>query len=620
MSVLLSAERLTKSFDDRPLVTDVSLGLAAGEKVALVGANGTGKSTLLRMLAGTLPPDGGEVVVRQGTRVAMMQQNPTFRDQESVLENALGVDTPPAVALRAYEASLRPGASSDQVTDALAGMEQGGWAFEARVQTTLQQLGLADLSQPVASLSGGQRKRLDLARVLLSDPDLLILDEPTNHLDLTTIEWLENTLAAHAGALLLVTHDRYFLDRVTRVIYELANGSLHRYVGNYGYFLEKKAERSAQQSAQTDRARNLLRRELDWMRRQPKARGTKSQARIDAFYELEDKAQGTASARTPDFQTQMARQGRKVLEVNGLSKRFADRPLVADFTYTFKKKDRVGMVGPNGTGKTTLLRLLTGHLDPDAGTVEAGETTRFGYYRQDPDPLPPERRMIDVVKDIAEVVTVGRDETITVSQFLQRFGFEPPRQYTPVGKLSGGERRRLELLRVLVRQPNFLILDEPTNDLDLDTLNLLEEFLLAFEGCLVLVSHDRYFLDRLVDHLFVFEGEGHIADFPGNYTDYRANAKAQPEAPPRQEPAAPPAPATAPEVAAKKLSFKEQREYEGLEGEIATLEAEKAALVQQLSAGSDDHTLLTTWAGQIAALDAALEAKENRWLQLSERA
>ncbi|SDL31315.1 ATP-binding cassette, subfamily F, uup [Catalinimonas alkaloidigena] len=626
MPVFLSAHEISKTYGDRWLFHRVSLGVSQGDKVALVGVNGSGKSTLLKVLAGLIPPDEGEVAVTAGIRVGMMSQNPTFHEDATVLDNVLSMDHPLALAVKAYEQALTGGKAAEITAATLRMDEQQAWEFETQIRQTLTQLGVPDLHQVVRQLSGGQRKRLDLARVLLSEPDLLILDEPTNHLDLATIEWLEGHLASRQQTLLLVTHDRYFLERITNVIVELNEGQLYRYEGNYAYFLEKKEERQAQQASETDKARNLMRRELEWMRRQPKARGTKSQARIDAFYELEKKAQGPGQKAGLDLSVPTARQGKKIMEVEDLQKSLGGKRLVDDFSYAFKRKDRIGIIGPNGTGKTTFLRLLTGQLSPDAGVVDVGSTTVFGYYEQEVFDLPADKRVIDVVKETAEVMTVGKGETVSASQLLQRFQFPPARQYTPVGKLSGGEQRRIQLLRVLIRQPNFLILDEPTNDLDLITLNLLEEFLLDFEGCLLIVSHDRYFMDRLVEHLFVFEGDGKIRNFPGNYTDYRAFAQQQEAtaaevkwAEEKNRPT--PTPSTAPKTSsAKKLSFKEQREYESLEAEIDSLEGRKAELIQLLSSGSENHEDLTQWAQQIETLDAELEQKTDRWLELSERA
>ncbi len=626
---LLSAENLAKTYGDRWLFKNLNVGLSQGEKVALVGQNGSGKTSLLDVLAGLQPPDEGTVARRREVRLGYLNQNPVFDESLSVMDTLFALDTPVVRAVKAYEAALAHHGEA-ALNLALEGMEtHQAWDYEAQVKQILGKLGIAesDFDRPVGMLSGGQRKRVALARVLLSEPELLILDEPTNHLDLDSIEWLENYLAGANLTLLLVTHDRYFLDRVSTEILELTDGRLYRHKGNYAKFLENKAERETIEAVEVDKARNLFRRELDWMRRQPKARGTKAQYRIDAFHEVKEKAGQKKTDAALELNVKMARQGSKILEIDHLSKAFGEKKAVADFSYTFRKKDRLGIIGPNGVGKTTFLNLMTGQLPPDSGTVVAGETTKFGYYRQEDFPFSPEQRVIDVVKDVAEVITLGTGETISASQFLQQFLFDPKKQYDVVGKLSGGERRRLQLMRVLLQSPNFLILDEPTNDLDISTLNVLEDFLDGFGGCLVLVSHDRYFMDRLVEHLFVFEGEGRIRDFPGNYTDYREISDQLPGASeqkkaPKLDPVAPasavasrPTPTGA---AKRRLSFKEQREYESLEKEIAELEQKRAGLTEQLNSGADDYQRINLWAKEIEEINHVLEEKELRWLELSE--
>jgi ATP-binding cassette subfamily F protein uup len=622
----LSAEGVSKSFGEKKLIENVSLGIARGEKVALVGINGSGKSTLLKMLAGQLPPDSGTVSIRKGIKVAIMSQNPVFEEDSSIMENIFAIHNPALDAIKTYEACIAdPNTDTDKLQQAMNKMDElSAWDYEQKVKQILSQLGLDNLQQKISELSGGQRKRVSMASILISEPDLLIMDEPTNHLDLETIEWLENQLDTQNQALLLVTHDRYFLDRVANQIVELENGQLHRYKGNYAYYLEKKAERVAQAEVEVEKARNLMRKELEWMRRQPKARGTKAQYRIDAFHELKDKASQKTDTSKLELSVKAARQGGKILELEHVSKQFGDKVLIDDFSYTFKKKDRVGIVGKNGVGKTTFLNILTGSLPPDNGIADIGQTTVFGYYSQEVDDLDDNKRIIEVVKDIAEVVVVGKNQTITASQFLTHFLFPPSVQYTPVGKLSGGEKRRLQLLKVLIKNPNFLILDEPTNDLDIVTLNVLEDFLDAYEGCLLLVSHDRYFMDRLVEHIFVFEGNGAIKDFPGNYSEYR-NWKSEVEA---EERAAASAAAVKPVASApvvteavsakKKLSFAEKREYEALESEIAMLEEQKQQLIEKLNAGSENHEELTEWATSIERLSNLIDEKTDRWLTLAE--
>ncbi|MCY7349831.1 MAG: ABC-F family ATP-binding cassette domain-containing protein [Cytophagaceae bacterium] len=625
----LSADNIAKSFGDRWLFRNLTLGLSQGDKVALVGRNGSGKTSLLDVLAGLQPPDEGNVSLRRELRLGYLNQQPAFDETLSVMDTLFALDTPVVRAVKAYEAALAHH-SEAAINLALEGMEtHQAWDYEAQVKQVLGKLGIAeaDFDKPIAQLSGGQRKRVALARVLLSEPDLLILDEPTNHLDLDTIEWLEGYLSTANLTLLLVTHDRYFLDKVCSEILELTDGRLFRHKGSYAHFVEKQAEREIAEAAEVDKARNLFRRELDWMRRQPKARGTKAQYRVDAFHEVKEKAGQKKADASLELNVKMTRQGSKILEIDDLTKGFDGKNVVEDFSYTFRKKDRVGMVGPNGAGKSTLLNLITGQLTPDAGTVVAGDTTRFGYYRQDEFPFRDDQRVIDVVKEVAEVITLGTGETIPASQFLQQFMFDPKQQYDFVGKLSGGERRRLQLMRVLLQSPNFLILDEPTNDLDISTLNVLEEFLDGFGGCLVLVSHDRYFMDKLVEHLFVFEGEGQIRDFPGNYTDYRGVSDQLSVNSDQKRLAKPGVPATVPVplvqtgilgAARRKLSFKEQREFETLEKEIADLEQKKAGLTEDLNSGAGDYQQIHLWSKEIEEINHLLEEKELRWLELSE--
>ncbi len=498
------------------------------------------------------------------------------------------------------------------------------WEYETDVKQILGKLDIHDLDKKISQLSGGQRKRVALARVLIEQPDLLILDEPTNHLDLGAIEWLEHYLSAQSVTLILITHDRYFLDAVTNAIVEIDRGQLYRYQGNYAYFLEKKGEREAQLTAETEKARNLLRKELEWMRRMPKARGTKAKYRIDAFYELKDKAAGTKANAQLELSVKTTRLGNKIVELEQVYKSFGSQKLVENFTYVFKKHDRIGIVGKNGVGKTTFLNLLTGQLQPDKGTVDKGETTQFGYYTQQELVYKDNQRVIELVQEIAEVVTLANGQSLTASQFLNLFLFPPAKQWDMVAKLSGGEKRRLQLLRVLIKNPNFLILDEPTNDLDLQTMNVLEDFLENFGGCLILVSHDRYFMDRLVEHMFVFEGEGSIRDFPGNYTDYREwlEEKEAQDKIVSSKTAKPsveiPAQTTTLEAPKRKLSFKEQKEYETLEKEIEALEQKKATLVEKLTTGSPNHADVAGWSKEIQTIEKELAVKSDRWLELAE--
>ncbi|CCH56090.1 ABC transporter related protein [Fibrisoma limi BUZ 3] len=622
----LSAENLSKSYGDRVLFRNLTFGLNRGDKVAIVGANGSGKTTLLSILAGTTQPDEGIVSHRKDITIGYLDQQPDLNEALTVMEVVLAGESAQLDAVRAYEKALLhddPVALERAMTD----MEKlEAWDYEAQIRQILGELGIQDVEQPVATLSGGQRKRVALARVLIQNPDLLILDEPTNHLDLEAIEYLETFLNTNNGTLLMVSHDRYFLDRVCNQIAELDGGQLYTYKGNYAYFLEKKDEREAAAASELDKNRNTLRRELEWMRRQPKARGTKAQYRIDAFNELQEKTAGRRTDGELDLNLRTSRLGSKILEVENLSKRFAEKVLLDHFTYTFKRFDRVGLIGKNGMGKTTLLNMLTGQLRPDSGKITTGGTVKFGYYTQSELNLPENQRVIDVVQDVAEVMKLATGETVTASQLLHHFLFNRQKQYDYVSKLSGGEKRRLQLLLVLVQNPNFLILDEPTNDLDITTLNVLEEFLLNFPGCVLIVTHDRYFMDRLVEHVFVLEGEGKVRDYPGNYTDYREWRDSQPKRSERidepvknqkSEPVVTKAPAAAPTETKKRLSFKEQREYETLEKEIESLEQRKADILGQLNAGGH-HEQLTAWAREIEEIEQLIAQKSDRWLELAE--
>lgn len=617
----LSAENISRNLGERWVFKGLFFGLQKGEKVALIGKNGTGKTTLMESLMGMQTPDEGKISIRKGIRVGYLPQNPIFAENEQVLNYLFSDDLPSAVAIKSYEKAMMSG-DSKELEDAFALMEaHNAWDYEARAKQIISRLGIPDGDQKVSTLSGGQKKRLSLAKLLIESPDIMILDEPTNHLDIETIEWLEGIMSGPNVTVLVVSHDRYFLDKVCNKMMELADGSIYTYEGNYAYFLEKKAEREASDASSVSKAKNLYRKELEWMRKQPKARGTKSQSRIDAFYETEEKANKKLDDSKLELNIQMSRLGNKIIEINHLKKAWGDKKIINDFTYTFKKKDRIGIVGKNGAGKTTFLQLLTGLEQPDSGTIDPGETLVVGYYTQIPFDFRPEQRVIDTITEIAEVIPYGKNESLSPSQFLSKFLFPTSQQYTPVEKLSGGEKKRLQLMRVLVKNPNFLILDEPTNDLDLDTLQLLEDFLTEFQGCLLLVSHDRYFMDNLVDQLILVEGEGEVNFFNGNYTDYRIALENK-----ENEPAAKQSPVKAPSTSAPvtpkgpKLSFKEQKEFEEIEKEMATLEIEKEALVEKLNQGSEDFQKLTDWAKAIEDIKNKLEEKELRWLELSERA
>ena len=626
----LSAENIAKSYGDRILFKNVNFGISRGDKIAIVGANGSGKTTLLSILAGVVPPEDGIVSHRKDITVGYLDQQPDLNDALTVMELILAGESAQLEAVRAYETALAHN-NPAELERAMGLMEKHeAWDYEAQIRQILGELGIQDVEQSVGTLSGGQRKRVALARVMIQNPDLLILDEPTNHLDLEAIEYLENFLNTNNGTLLMVSHDRYFLDVVCNQIVELDGGQLYSYKGNYAYFLEKKAERLAIEAAELDKNRNTFRRELEWMRRQPKARSTKAKYREDAFDELKDKVSGKRGAAELDLNLRTSRLGSKIMEVENLSKRFGDKILLDHFTYTFKRFDRVGLIGKNGMGKTTLLEMMTGKLRPDSGVITTGGTVNFGYFTQSDINIPENQRVIDVVQDVAEVMKLATGETVTASQLLHHFLFDRQKQYDYVHKLSGGEKRRLQLLLVLVKNPNFLVLDEPTNDLDITTLNVLEEFLLNFPGCILIVTHDRYFMDRLVDHVFVLEGEGKVRDFPGNYTDYRDWRDNQPRKTESSSTAAAKnqkavtevkeatgSVSSSPEPAKKRLSFKEQKEYENLEKEIEDLEQRKAVVLDQLNSGGH-HEQLTALARELEEIDQQLTAKSDRWLELAE--
>lgn len=623
----LSVEGLAKGYDERQLFEDLTFGLDQGQKAALVGVNGCGKSTLMRIIAGLEPADRGVVSFKKGLRVSMLPQNPVFDERDNVVQAVFSEDLEELNVIRDYEMALHRATVDPEhapdLTPLLEEMDRlHAWDYESQVKQVLGELGLYDLEQKMNELSGGQRKRVALARALIVKPDFLILDEPTNHLDLEVIEWLEGYLATANMTLLMVTHDRYFLDKVTNEILEIDNGEIFRYKGSYQQFLEKKSEREAQDAASVDKAKNLLRKELEWMRRQPKARGTKAKYRVDAFYETKEKASGNAQRPTLDINLAGDRQGKKILELEQLSKRFGELQILSEFDYTFKRKERVGVVGPNGVGKSTFLDIIIGKTPPDSGSREVGQTTKFGYYTQEEQSFNPGMRVLDVVKEVAEVIKLSNGSEVTASQLLNQFLFPPKMQYNVVGKLSGGERRRLQLLRVLMANPNFLILDEPTNDLDLMTLNVLEDYLDSFEGCLMIVSHDRYFMDRLTDHLFVFEGAGKVRDFPGNYTDLRGQRGMPSPGKSREvlskEPVKQGSSQAGSKTEQKRLSFNEQREFDKLEKEIAGLEDEKTRVVNEMNLKTDyDH--LQALSEQLKILNKKIEAKEMRWLELSER-
>lgn len=615
----LSAERISKSFHDKWLFRDISLGIGQGEKYGLVGQNGTGKSTLLKILSGQLTPDGGDVVVREGLRMGVLAQQLTISNDTPVKDVLFSDDNEIARVVKDYEHALHHDVSPERMQDILERMEAlHAWDYESKVQEIVGKLGVPDLDLSFGSLSGGQKKRIFLAKLLLGEPDLLIMDEPTNHLDLEAIEWLEGYLSSQQVTLIMVTHDRYFLDNVATEILELDRGALYRYKGNYAYFLTKKAEREEIHQAEVAKARNLLKKELEWMRRQPKARGTKAKYRIDAYEALKEKASREVQKQHLELEIREARQGGKILELINLKKSYGDKVIIRDFSYVFKKGDRIGVIGPNGAGKSTFLDILTQRIKPDSGDVIPGVTTKIGYFTQEAAGFNPENRMIEEIKSVAEFITLADGAQVSASRFLEMFLFPPEKQYNPIGKLSGGEVKRLQLLKLLITNPNFLVLDEPTNDFDIDTLNVLGDFLEKFGGCLILVSHDRYFMDQLVDQLFVI-GEGEVKLFNGNYSDYRAWMDTQEEKKERKKPTSTPAPSASEKPAAARLSFREKKELEHLTEDIARLEREKASMVAQLSSGETDHQKLLEWSTAVEKMTEEIDEKTMRWIELTDR-
>lgn len=606
------------------LFRDVSFGIDQGQKVALVGINGSGKSTLLKILAGLDVPDSGEVVLANDVKLTYLGQQPEFEAHQTVLEAVLDSKEEVPTLVKEYEQALinaetDPNAA-DKITALISRMDElDAWNYEEQVKEILGKLGIADYQQNMDELSGGQKKRVGLAKTLIEKPHLVILDEPTNHLDLDAIEWLEDYLSQSQMAIIMVTHDRYFLESVTNEIVELDQHQLFKYSGNYSYFLEKKSEREEQQVVEKEKAKNLYSKELDWMRRQPKARSTKAKYRVDAFKDVKEKAHQDMEKQSVQLDVKTRRQGGKVLELEAVSKAYDDKELFKNFSYVFKKGERLGIVGKNGTGKSTFLNILTERVKPDSGDVVKGQTTKIGYYKQKEPEFKSGRKVIEIVQDIAEVMTLSDGKEVSASKFLSLFNFPAKQQHDYVDNLSGGEKRRLQLLCVLVENPNFLILDEPTNDLDLITLRTLEDFLSQFGGCLIIVSHDRYFMDRLVQHLFIFDEGSEIQDFTGNYSLYREAVKLK-----GTQKSETPKPTNEPKVekikddSKQKMSYKEKREFEALEGEIKALNKKKEELVAKLNSGEQDHEKLTAWGAEVKAIENSIDEKELRWLELSE--
>lgn len=625
MVSFLQVNNLTKSFGDHILFEDITFGVAQGQKIGLIAKNGTGKTTLLNIIAGKEDYDSGSVVFRNDLRVGYLEQSPKYPAGLTVLQACFYSQNETVKLLAEYEQALMD-EDSTKVNELLERMDSlKAWDYEQRAKQILGELKIHNYDQKVESLSGGQLKRVALANVLITEPELIILDEPTNHLDLEMTEWLEDYLSRSTISILMVTHDRYFLDRVCSEILEIDRQQIFQYKGNYAYYLEKRQERVEAQNAEVERARNLLRTELDWMRRQPQARGTKAKYRIDAFYDLEKKAKQQREAGQVNLDVKASYIGSKIFEAVDVCKRFDDLKITEHFNYVFARYEKMGIVGNNGTGKSTFIKMLMGEVKPDSGHFDVGETVRFGYYSQDGLQFDEQMKVIDVVQRIAEYIDLGDGRKLGVSQFLNYFLFTPDKQHNYVYKLSGGEKRRLYLCTVLMRNPNFLVLDEPTNDLDIMTLNVLEEYLRGFKGCVIVVSHDRYFMDKVVDHLLVFKGNADIKDFPGNYSQYR-EWKEEQDAIRKQEEAAAlkkletpiEKPRKEENAAKRRLTFKERKEFEELDAEIPRLEAEKKELEESMSSGTLSPDELIRQSERISQLIDELDEKGMRWLELSE--
>jgi ATP-binding cassette subfamily F protein uup len=628
----LQIENLTKSFGNQLLFENIAFGVADNQRIALIAKNGTGKTTLLNIIAGKEDYDNGTISFRRDLRVSYLEQSPDFPKELSVIDACLQSDNEVVKTIAEYEHSMLSG-NHDDLSDIMSRMDHfNAWDYESRIKQVLGKLKIINFEQKIGELSGGQLKRVALANVLIGEPDLLILDEPTNHLDLEMVEWLEDFLKRSSMALLMVTHDRYFLDRVCTDIIEIDQQKLFQYSGNYSYYLEKREERLDAFSAETERTVNLYRKELEWMRRQPQARATKAKSRIDRFQNIEDRAKLRFNNDKVQLDVKASYLGSKIFEAKYISKAYGDLKILDQFYYNFARYEKMGIIGKNGTGKTTFLKMLLGEVKPDSGSFDVGETVVFGYYSQDGLAFDEQMKVIDVVRDIAEEVNLGNGKKMSASQFLQHFLFTPETQYNYVYKLSGGEKRRLHLCTVLMRNPNFLVLDEPTNDLDIVTLNILEEYLQSFKGCVIVVSHDRYFMDKVVDHLLVFKGDAEIKDFPGNYSDFRdweavseeritnsekrkvsvetqyiASQKSTPNPSENQS-----------QSSKRKMSFKEKQEFELLEKKIPALEEEKLKIETALSSGELSNDEIMVASKRFAELSNLIDEKTMRWLELSE--
>ncbi|WP_461588242.1 ABC-F family ATP-binding cassette domain-containing protein [Winogradskyella sp.] len=614
----LNVENISKSFGELVLFQNVSFSIHKDQKIAFVAKNGSGKTSILNILSGKDTPDEGQIVVRKGLRLAFLDQEPDLDNNLTIEETIFASDIPILKTIEAYENALKNPEDTEAYQLAFEAMDRNNaWEFETQYQQILSQLKLNDFSVKVSTLSGGQKKRLALAQALLSKPDILILDEPTNHLDLEMIEWLEDYFAKTQQTLFMVTHDRYFLERVCNEIIELDHGQLYTYKGNYSYYLEKKESRIESESIEVGKAKQLYKKELDWMRRQPKARTTKSKSRIDDFFEIKKKAHQRRKDHQVQLEINMERLGSKIIEFHNVSKAFKDKKILDGFDYTFKKGERVGIIGKNGTGKSSFLNLLTGSLQADGGKIVIGETVKIGYYTQGGITVKPDQKVIDVIRAYGDYIPLAKGRQISAQQLLERFLFDRKKQYDFVEKLSGGEQKRLYLCTVLIQNPNVLILDEPTNDLDIVTLNVLESFLMDFPGVLLVVSHDRYFMDKIIDHLFVFKGEGIVDDFPGNYSDYRAYESSQPKQIETTKKAG--NTEAVKQNTANKLSYNEQKEYKNLESKIRSLELDKKALEEKFNNPDLSQDDINKLSSKLQVIIDAIEEKEMRWFELAEK-
>ena len=620
MSTLIAAEGLGHAYHDEWLFKNLTLGINAGQRVALVGVNGAGKSTLMKLLAERFAPLEGKIVKNKSTKIGFLDQEPSFPENATISDFIFSTENKQQQLIKEYEELIEEEHPDEKKLNRLYEelSEHNAWEYEHQIKTILSRMGINHLQQKIDTLSGGQRKRLALAKLLIEDPEIYVLDEPTNHLDIDTIEWLEKILTTGAKTLLLVTHDRYFLDNVCNTIVELERGKTFTYNGNYAYFLEKKSEREAQDDATFQKNKNLLKKELEWMRRMPQARGTKSVARQNAFYDLEEKTKQRVDHQKVTLNVKMARQGNKILELDHINQSFNNVTIIEDFSYVFKKGDRIGLAGKNGTGKSTLLNIITGNLNPDKGKVDIGDTTQYGYYKQGGLSFNEKERVIDIVKADAEYIKMADGQTISASALLTLFLFPPKKQHGLVEKLSGGEKKRLHLMKVLMQNPNFLILDEPTNDLDIDTLNVLEEFLENFPGILILVSHDRYLLDKMSDQLFIMEGNGNVKIFNGNYSEHRNSLEIEKEAASRKQKVEEQKPTQA--SSGNKLSFKEQQEFKKLEEALAENENKIKTLTQELNQiDPSNYIQIQEISETITNLNKTIETDMERWMELSEK-